>query len=336
MQKQSVRQAVRGLCFLLVALLLFSAVSFVLERKTLFGPWNYMAKMGEFYDLEEDTLDYICVGSSHAYCTVNPLEVYNQNGLKGFVLATQQQPLRATYHYIVEAFKTQSPQVVFLEGYMVFDNAPTEGVLHDAVDPLSPSLNKMQMINALVEPGERDAYYFNVIKYHTRWRELSAEDMATVLRAPNDIYKGFVPLNGAFTAKQQIPDYEAIVATDIPAENREALEDIRTLVEENGAELVLLIAPYAVDNVKSAGAIKTAREWAAQNGVAILDYAQLQKELGVDPATDYYDGSHLDISGAAKVSRHLAGYLEQMGLTPQERSDAKWNRDWETYAENVG
>ena len=86
--------------FVLCASMLFALISKICERKTNHGAWNYMAKLNEFYSIEEDSLDYIGVGSSHMYCTINPLEVWKESGVTGFVLATQQQPLAATYHYI--------------------------------------------------------------------------------------------------------------------------------------------------------------------------------------------------------------------------------------------
>jgi len=104
MKKDTVNQVFRTLVFLLCAAILFSGVSLIYERKTYSGAWNYMAKLQEFYELEENTLDYICLGSSHMYCTVNPLEIWRETSIPGFVLATQQQPLRASYYYLKEAF----------------------------------------------------------------------------------------------------------------------------------------------------------------------------------------------------------------------------------------
>ena len=114
--KNILNKALRITAFVLIAVVIFSILSAVCERKTYIGEWNYMSKVNEFYSMEENTLDYVCVGSSHMYCTINPLEVWKQTGAAGFVLATQQQPLVASYHYIKEAFKTQSPKYVILEG----------------------------------------------------------------------------------------------------------------------------------------------------------------------------------------------------------------------------
>ncbi len=319
----------RSMAFLLIAISLFSLTSYVLERKTLTGAWNYMGKMNEFYDLPRDTMDYICVGSSHAYCSINPLEVWKNNGIKGFVLATQQQPLRASYHYIKEAFKTQSPKIVFLEAYMVFADSHTEGVLYDAIDPLKPSWNKIEMIQDLVpEANQREAYYFNILKYHARWKDVDANEIYNVFFSPKDYYKGFVALNTCVQAVNQIPNYDMVEATPIPAENLSTLNDILNLVEKNDAELVIMLAPY--DTGRFSGTMKSVYNWSRDNSVRVLDYTVLLDALEIDPHTDYVDSSHLNVYGAAKLSKHLAGYLTTIGL-PANPKDTAWEADYVRY-----
>lgn len=328
MNNKNFSKFIRAIAFLLIAFMLFSLVSTIYERKTFTGSWNYMAKMNEFYSLPEDTVEYICVGSSHAYCTVNPLEIWNKSGIKGFTLATQQQPLQASYHYIKEAFKTQSPKTVILEGLMVTGTSFSEGVLYDAIDPLRFSLNKLQMVHSLTEAGECEPYYFNILKYHSRWKDSSASNMESVFKPHIDTFKGFVALNGCFNAQNQIPDYEKTEATNIPEQNLNILKDILELVNKNNAELVIMIAPFDVEKIS--GYMKSLHFWAKNNQVEIIDYSLLLDQLNIDASKDYYDAGHLDISGAAKVSQHLSDILESKGLKP-DKEDTIWQSDYEKY-----
>lgn len=48
-------------------------------------------------------------GPSHAYAAFSPLAIWEETGIRSYVFATQQQPLWATYTYIKEALKKQSP-----------------------------------------------------------------------------------------------------------------------------------------------------------------------------------------------------------------------------------
>lgn len=328
MKKENWMNLLRCISFLTVTVLLVSVISVGMQRKTLTGAWNYMAKMNEFYGLEKDTLDYVCIGSSHAYCTVNPLEIWDESGLRGFTLATQEQPLRASYHYLVEAFKTQSPKVVFLEGFMGYTTSKSEAALYSATDSMRLSLNKVQMINALVEPDQRAYYYFNILKYHSRWKEITMNEVQSGFEGKQDLYKGFAPLHGTKPFENIIPDYAQIEASELPAENLSAMEDILALARKNDARLVLLLAPFGA-RPEVASAMKAEREWAAANGVQVVDLALMAEDLGFLPE-DYYDASHLDISGAEKASRYLAGVLEEYGLSPS--IDEKWDADYQAFA----
>ncbi|MBR4070987.1 MAG: hypothetical protein IKK26_00335 [Clostridia bacterium] len=294
-----------------------------------------MGKLEEFYGMEENSLDYVTVGSSHAYCSVNPLEVWNSSEISGFVLATQQQPLRASYHYIKEVFKTQSPKYIILEGYMSFYRDEfSEGILYDAVDPLKTSVNKFEMINALVKPEDRLNYYFNIFKYHSRWKEVTFEEAETAFIRTGDVYKGYVALQRYFTGNNLIPDYDSVNADVLPAHNLETLNDILQLTQENGAELILILGPYNGSGKSFVAIFKGLKNWAEENNVEFIDYSLLLGELGIDPNVDYYDAEHLNASGAAKISAHLGQYLKEKGLTANPNADAEqWQADYDAFKE---
>ena len=334
--KEISKNAIKIIAFVLCAVILFSVISNALERKTYSGPGNYMAKLNEFYSLEDDTLDYIGVGSSHLYCTLNPLEVWKKSGAAGFVLATQRQPLRASYYYIKEAFKTQSPKYVILEGYMICaeDNYDS-GVLYDAIDPLKPSWNKFQMINNLVPYDQRPNYYFNILKYHSRWSSVTAEELAGAFDKPADTYKGFVALQGSFLGNNHIPDYKNIEDVQLSEHNIDVLNDIYELTKSNNSELIIMFGPYESNSVGLIEKIKAEIKWANQKNVPVLDYTQLLDTIEINPECDYYDVGHFDVSGAAKASAYFADYLLERGIGKNTSIDTeKWLSDYNTYVES--
>ncbi|MBO5454646.1 MAG: hypothetical protein J6A69_11905 [Clostridia bacterium] len=335
MKNTRITNTVKIISFLLCAVILFSLISKIFERKTYDGAWNYMAKLNEFYSMEENSLDYIGIGSSHMYCTINPLEVWKKTGIAGFVLATQQQPLVASYHYIKEAFKTQSPKYVILEGIMVtgpetYDSA----VLYNAIDPLKFSANKIEMINNLVEPDERPNYYFNILKYHTRWNSLSVNEFKAAFNPPVDMFKGFVALEGSYSGKNYIPDYADTKDIELSEFNINIMNDIYELVSENGAELILMVAPYEANSRELCEKMKAWIKWAEQKNITVLDYSSMLDEIKIDPQKDYYDSGHLDISGSRKISHHFALHLQAQGIGENNLiNKRKWQNDYDTYKE---
>lgn len=333
MKKKNIFRWIRGTVFILIAALLFSYTSMVLERKTVSGSWNYMGKLNEFYEMPENSIDVIAVGSSHMYCTMNPLEIWNSNGFSSFVLATQQQPLNASYYYIKEAFKYQSPKIVIVEGFMgyVADEYPGDGVAYDAIDPLRPSLNKLSLIREIVPSDQRENYYFNILKYHSRWREISADDYNPSHRLAADSYKGFVLLTNAKPFEKSEIDYDKVEAKDIPAVPLEALNSIKELITENGAEMLLLIAPFEHTSEEIAGVMKAERQWAQENGVDLIDLNVLYDDLSINGKTNFYDSGHFNAYGAEKASRYIGDYIEKnysIETNPNTDKD-KWDADYE-------
>ena len=105
-------------CFLTIFCLLFSQVNQLFRRKTLTGAWNHTTKIAGFYNEPENEFDLIYLGSSNTYCSFSPLVVWNKIGVKSYVLATQQQPVWASYYYLRECLKTQRPHVVVMDTLM--------------------------------------------------------------------------------------------------------------------------------------------------------------------------------------------------------------------------
>lgn len=334
MKKHSIVNVVKAVAFLLIAMILFCCLSKVLERKRIYGAGNMMAKMNEFYSTTENSMSYIGVGSSHMYCTLNPLEVWKKTGISGFVVSSQQQPLNASYHYLKEAFKTQNPDVVIVEGYMGYyeEEYPKDAVAYDAIDPLRLSWNKIQLINEIVPEGERVNYYFNILKYHTRWKEISFREVVDSFNQPVDTYKGYVCLAGSEEFSINESNYDSVGKGVMPEKNLQELEEIYQLIQENKADMILLIAPYPTDDEMLVSAMKAEIAWAQSKNVPVIDITSLYDELKINGATDFYDAGHLDVDGARKVSLYMADYLKDMGVAPRENIDSeKWQSNYETY-----
>ena len=84
--------------------LLFAA-AFVLTAALLLGRCgaalrpvrvDYGAVWEPYLAEPKDSLDYLYLGSSYAYCDVNPSLIYDATGLTGYVLAGPEQTLSTT------------------------------------------------------------------------------------------------------------------------------------------------------------------------------------------------------------------------------------------------
>ena len=82
--------------------------------------------------------------------------------------------------------------------------------------------------------------------------------------------------------------------------------------------------------------------FAAEHGVTYLDLdrAEYRNQLGLDPAVDYYDQGHMNLTGVMKVSDWLGDWLDAQYDLPDHREDAaiseSWNADLAQYKERTG
>lgn len=72
----------------------------------------------KFYELEDDTVDVLILGSSHAFENFNTGTLWDEYGMASYILAGSLQPMWNTYYYLKEALKTQTPELIVLEAFL--------------------------------------------------------------------------------------------------------------------------------------------------------------------------------------------------------------------------
>ena len=309
------KESLRLCVFLLLALCLLLTAWAVFDRKT--SCW-YTEKVRGFYNEPAESMDVIGFGSSRMYCTLDPLVLHHETGLRAYVLATQQQPLKATWYYMQEALSRQSPRLLILEATMAFrpDSETTDAEIRDSLDPLPWSKNKLALIRELVPAGQRAAYYFNFLKYHQRWKELSAKDFDFSYLGKRDVFRGYMYLTPERGADCRQQSYDNAEALPIPEENLTLLREMAALAKDNGAELLLLAAPYetVTDDL---GYLKSLHAFCEAEGIDFLDLNPVYDELGIDEAKDFFDIGHFNVNGSTKATRYISDYImAQYSLSP--------------------
>lgn len=308
----------------------------VLVRKSLFGAWDMTNKIAGFYNEPADEFDIMFFGSSHAYAAFSPLELWHETGVKGYVFATQQQPMWATYHYILEALKTQSPSVIVLETQMMIqtEEYAEASVIHSYLDDLPFSRNELALIRASAPVAERLEYLVPLIRYHDRWAELKAYDFTLDRAALRDPYKGYVllPDTGFVPTVYADTGYEAL----LQQKSWDYLMKICELCRERGIGLWLIETPSNPEPEVQAvsKALKTAL---AAEGIPLDDLSADYEELGLSIETDFYDQHHLNAAGAKKFTDWFAARLtERYPNLKTDPNDPAWAADYEGYIAEIG
>ena len=319
--KRAVKNAVKAALFIIIAAAIFFGLDNLLVRKSLYGWWNMTTKINGFFNSENDRYDVVFCGSSHAYCSFVPLVIWEETGLDSYVIATQKQPLWATYYYMKEIIARQHPQLIVLDCYTASkDEEYTDDATNYTLSDDFPfGINKLKMVYACAPSGSRFDLLVRFTKYHSRWSELTDEDFGFRPHTLSDWLNGYCMLTAA-TPNVQKP-YAGAQELTIPLsdKNTEYLEKIIELCREEGAELLIVKTP-SNESAAERGYYNSVAEIAQENGVTFINYNDLYNKIGIDMSTDFFDAAHLNHRGAQKFTRYFVK-TELTGITPKSVSD---------------
>ena len=323
-----------GLALFLLLALTAGPVTWIFARKSLEGPWDMTNKIGGFYNEPRGEFTAMFFGSSHIYASLSPLELWHETGVKSYVFATQLQPMWATYTYLKEALKYQSPQLVVVECNMMGNNAEyhDNGVNFSYMDDLRFSLDKVALAKVSAPKGERAPLLWNFMMYHGRWDELEEEDYHTRKEDLHDPYKGYVLLPGQAVRPETIPPEEG-ESGNLSEKNVYWLNRIIDLCQSRGIDLWLIKAPSntALEETQRLRMEEVAR-LAAERGVPFDDFNGSYQEMGLT-LDDFYDQRHLSGGGAVKFTDYFAYRMNQRYPDLYaESEDADWQAGYEAYA----
>lgn len=236
---------------LITSIITFNRLSILLVRK---GN-GYGTDVLNFYKQPKNSIDLIVLGSSHAYTSLNPYLIESETGLKAYDFCTQQQPLWITYYYLKEALKYQHPKYIVLESHMAvvgnYDYAE-EQVNRDAIDKMKFSINKINTIkNSVKDKNDRESYYLNIIKYHSRYKELNSVDIKTAFLGYTVDNKGYIALeeNGyIFNNDSKFTDNDS----ELYKKNREYLYKIINLTKKENINLIIVKTPTSYNHEEMA------------------------------------------------------------------------------------
>lgn len=316
--------------FLLIFFCLFSVADRILCRKDIAGWWNVTAKIDGFYNSPKDEYDVMYFGSSNTYCSFNPLVVWEKTGVKSYVFATQQQPVWATYHYMVDAMKTQDLDLAVVDVLMFSKNDEyyDDGVNYTFCDNMPMSKNKLELIKASVPLEKRFSLACRFVKYHSRWEDLNKQDLTYNPREMSDYSKGFYVLPTRFTGAETTDLSGVTGENPITKKNLYYLNKIIELCRENDVELMLVKTPSnATEEEKKY--YNTVERIAGDNGITFVDYNMHYDEINFDFDKDFFDDSHLNVNGAEKFTEYFVKNTEY--FNGKTRKDDDWSKEWKEY-----
>lgn len=279
-----------------------------------------------------NSLDYLYLGSSFAYCDVNPGLVYDTAGLTGYVMAGPEQTLSITYWYLKQALQTQSPRVVLIEctglhfrTYQDFSQVN--------VDYMPFSMNKLRAVFRAVEPELRGGLLFPLSLYHDRWKEFPVRGaLAALAPGSRDNLKGYTAVESFSPSLGATPSLREHQEEAVYQDNLSNLARILELCRQAGARPVLVLHP-TYSQISPEARERIREDVAALDPEALFfDWSDDFASIGLDPSIHLYDTGHLNREGATVFSAWLGRFLtEELALSPQTQT-AENTAAWQAVA----
>lgn len=292
--------------------------------------------------------DYFFLGTSNVFYAVNPVVIWDEEGLVGYDVSSEKAPLIMSYYYLKDALKQHKPQYVFLDCAGFRYNYGEAAMNQLSIDKLPWNHDKVALIgNIGQEEGEKEYpksnYVFPLLKFHSRWKDLIMDGRDTYHDPYEVSFMGYVPTKKVFTYKKQydwLPSDEVLGQgdrTEVTRVTEKWFRKILGLCESNGVTLILIKNPTKYWSLELHDAmIKLARE----NDLTFIDLNEERyiKDIGIDESTDFCDEySHFNITGSEKISRWLARFMKKNLKTEDKRENpyyaSIWNEKYQDYLE---
>lgn len=289
---------------------------------------NAYQKNHVFMEQAED-FDVLFLGTSHVINAVFPMELWQEYGITSYNLAGHAHPLPATYWVMVNALDYASPQLVVVDCYGLDREDKASGEFgHHSFDSIPLSANKVRAVFDLYEnTEERIEYLWNFSIYHNRWDALEAGD--------------FVPEDGVQKGAELRNVVEKPEITARIGEDESCILDttgtdyLRRLIEEcqsRDISVLLTFMPFPA-SAEDQLAARYVQQIAEEYGVSYINFLDMDI---VNYDVDCCDAqSHLNASGARKVTEYLGKYIQETYSVADHREEEAygiWQEDYETWS----
>ena len=282
----------------------------------------------EYYDNAGGN-DVIFVGDCELYENISPIKMWEDYGITSYIRGSSQQLIWQSYYLLEETLKYETPKVVVFNMLSLQYNEPQrEAYNRLTLDGMRWSSSKWNAIKAsMMEDESMLSYIFPLLRYHSRWSELTAEDFEYMFSTKKSFHQGYL----------MRVDVRPVTSTPTPVPKADYsfgenawkyMDMITALCKEHGIKLVLVKAPsvnpYWYDEWET-----QAEDYAAKNGLDYYNFLEVQDEIGLDWNTDTYDGGlHLNLSGAEKMSVYFGKILQEKYGLEDHRGDADIAPAW--------
>ena len=289
----------------------------------------------EYYDYAGDN-DVLFIGDCEVYSNFSPVKLWQDFGITSAIRGSPQQLIWHSYYMLEDTLKYETPKVVVFNVLsMKYGEPQSEAYNRLALDGMKWSDTKVRAIKASMAEEEAESEGFTIasyavplLRFHSRWNELSGEDFKYMLSTKQLSHNGYV-MRVDVKPVETIP--RAIPLADYSFADTcwDYLNKIKDLCDQNGIQLILIKAPTLMPHWYDEWD-QQIEKYAADNGLCYVNMLNEVGNIGIDYSTDTFDaGMHLNLSGAEKLSEWFGNYLKANTALPDRRTESNTCVIWE-------
>lgn len=325
----------------LFLLCIFAGIVNVLGKATLNRTTEGCIQLSDFYELEEDTVDVLFVGSSHVYYSINTCLLYDNYGMASYLLASPGQPVWISYYFLEEALKTQSPRLVVLDVCTLYHKGSDVGASSwPSLISMKPSLVKWKAICAVNQEEQLldgIGAFFPFPYYHTRYAQLTRQDYENTKLVRYNGYKpDFNVISQDELAEWADTDQQNFGKIEPVSERTETyLRKLIELCQDKAISVLLVNSPYLNQTEEKQQAYNYIGTIAREYGIPFID-SNFVEEIQIDFKKDLLEASHLNYYGSVKYTDYLAQWIKrnQHDKIPDRRGDMRYHA-WEEASQKL-
>lgn len=294
---------------------------------------------------EENRIDVLFLGASHVSHVIFPMELWNDYGITSYNLAGDGNAIPTSYWILVNALDYQMPKVVVMDVYDLLPDrkfSDAWGMVHESLDAFPLSVNKFRMVMDLIDDenvtdengilvyGKRWELLFDLSEYHSRWNSLEEGDLysRSELESNSASWRGQEPYIGFEQRKEPVYTENDNLHYDELA--KDYLERMIQLCADKNIDLVLINTGY-----DSSGETKyfadSINEIAKQHEIQYIDFTELDIINFESDLASSGDNTHVNFSGAEKITTYLGQLLAEQYQMSDHRGDEAYVSWWYDY-----
>ena len=265
-----------------------------------------------FHSLDEDSLDVIVYGSSHAWKGFDTGVLNEKYDISAYNYACNWQAINTSSLFLQDSLTTQSPKVVCIETHKVGSieqDMDMDGQIY-YTRQLPNSIAKLKYLYRCFKTDvERYvSYVFPLTMFHDNWNIITDENYTE-----SDPQR-FVDSYGYYQQNEStpcsIPDYTRFEQEEIGQQSLEILDAMVELCKENGITVIFFTVPWEGEDPY----IQAMTEYAESRGCVYINFFDNLDITGISGDTDFHDAGHLNDSGAGKVADYIGNYIIENNL----------------------